>query len=141
MSLRLPRVLLLVSTSGTAMADDTTKRGKPDRIRINVHETWEFDYWKDALDVSEQQLDAAVRKVGPMVKDVKKDLKDGARRPSFRLRGQSVYRLDHFADRAALLTAPARDRIASLKELHCPKTVARIICSRGEQGLLARRQL
>jgi hypothetical protein len=58
------------------MADDKTKRGKPDRIRINVHEKWELDYWKDALDVSGQQLAAAVRKVGPMAKDVKKYLKN-----------------------------------------------------------------
>ena len=57
------------------MADDRTKRGKPDRIRINVHEKWEFDYWKDALGISGQQLGAAVRAVGPMVADVKAYLK------------------------------------------------------------------
>ncbi len=60
------------------MTDDKRKRGKPDRIRINIHEDYEKDYWKKALDVSGQQLAAAVRKVGPMVKDVKKYLKDKA---------------------------------------------------------------
>jgi hypothetical protein len=58
------------------MADDKTKRGKPDRIRINVNERYEFDYWKDKLDVSGQQLAGAVKAVGPMVADVKKYLKD-----------------------------------------------------------------
>lgn len=58
------------------MADNLKNRGKPDRIRINVNEKWEFDYWKQALGVSGQQLAAAVRAVGPMVKDVKKYLKD-----------------------------------------------------------------
>lgn len=58
------------------MADDRSKRGKPDRIRINVREDYEFNYWKKELDVSGQQLAAAVRKVGPMVKNVKAYLKD-----------------------------------------------------------------
>jgi hypothetical protein len=26
------------------MADDLTKRGKPDQIRVNVHEDWELRY-------------------------------------------------------------------------------------------------
>ncbi len=58
------------------MADDKTKRGKPDRTRININEDYEKQHWKKALDVSGQQLAAAVRKVGPMVVDVKKYLKE-----------------------------------------------------------------
>jgi hypothetical protein len=58
------------------MADDKSKRGKPDRSRINVQEDYEFQYWTEELDVSGQQLAAAVRMVGPTVKDVKKYLKD-----------------------------------------------------------------
>jgi hypothetical protein len=54
------------------MADDKSKRGKPDRSRINVQEDYEFQYWTEELDVSGQQLAAAVRMVGPTVKDVKK---------------------------------------------------------------------
>jgi len=58
------------------MADDKSKIGKPDRIRININEGYEKEYWKKELDVSGQQLAGAVRVVGPMVKDVKKYLKD-----------------------------------------------------------------
>ena len=36
---------------------------------------YEFEYWKKALGISGQQLGAAVKKVGPMVKDVKAYLK------------------------------------------------------------------
>jgi hypothetical protein len=57
------------------MPDDKSKRGKPDRIRINVHEDYEKEYWKKELGVSGQQLAAAVKKAGPMVKDVKAYLK------------------------------------------------------------------
>jgi hypothetical protein len=57
------------------MADDKSKRGKPDRDRINIHEKYEQEHWKNALGVSGQQLAAAVRQVGPMVKDVKAYLK------------------------------------------------------------------
>jgi hypothetical protein len=62
----------------TIMADDLKKRGKPDRDRINVQEKWERDRWAAKLGVSWQQLIGAVRAVGPMVKDVKKYLKDKA---------------------------------------------------------------
>lgn len=58
------------------MSDDRAKRGKADRIRINVHEDYEFKYWKRQLHVSGQQLAAAVKKVGPMVKNVKKYLNE-----------------------------------------------------------------
>jgi hypothetical protein len=57
------------------MADDKSKRGKPDRTRINVNERYEFDYWKKTLHVSGQALAAAVRAVGPMVDKVKAYLK------------------------------------------------------------------
>jgi hypothetical protein len=57
------------------MSDDKSKRGKADRIRINVHEDYEFAYWKKALRVSGQQLAGAVRAAGPMAKDVREYLK------------------------------------------------------------------
>ena len=57
------------------MADNKSKRGKPDRIRININEKYEFDRWKKALNVSGQALAGAVRVVGPMVEDVKSYLK------------------------------------------------------------------
>jgi hypothetical protein len=43
------------------MADDKTKRGKPDRSRININD-YEKTYWKEELGVSGQQLAAAARK-------------------------------------------------------------------------------
>lgn len=56
------------------MADDLTKRGKPDQIRVNVHEDWELRERSKEWNVTPQQIKDAVKKVGPMVKDVKKEL-------------------------------------------------------------------
>jgi hypothetical protein len=60
------------------MADDLGKRGPQDRLRINVNETWERKWWSQRLGVTPDKLKAAVRKVGPMVSDVRRLLK---RRP------------------------------------------------------------
>jgi len=57
------------------MPDNNTKRGKADRIRININEKYEFQRWKKLLGVSGQALAGAVRVVGPMVEDVKAYLK------------------------------------------------------------------
>lgn len=56
------------------MADDLTKRGKPDQIRVNVHEDWELRERSKEWNVTPQQIKDAVKKVGPMVKDVKIEL-------------------------------------------------------------------
>jgi len=56
------------------MADDTNKRGPADRIRINVHEDWEVDYWRKELGVTPEQLRDAVKQVGVMAADVRKHL-------------------------------------------------------------------
>jgi hypothetical protein len=56
------------------MADSPSKRGPADRSRINVHEPHEVRYWTQALGVSEQQLKAAVEKVGVMADAVKRQL-------------------------------------------------------------------
>lgn len=56
------------------MADDLTKRGKPDQIRVNVHEDWELRERSKEWNVTPQQIKDAVKKVWPMVKDVKKEL-------------------------------------------------------------------
>ena len=53
------------------MADDLTKRGKQDALRINVNEDHELRYWTKALGVSEDELRAAVKAVGVMAKDVR----------------------------------------------------------------------
>jgi len=46
------------------MADDTSKRGAPDRNRINLNQDHEVRYWTKALGVTKEQLEAAVAKVG-----------------------------------------------------------------------------
>jgi hypothetical protein len=56
------------------MADDKTKTGKPDRDRINTGEAYELRDWATKFGVSEDALKAAVKRVGPMAKDVAKSL-------------------------------------------------------------------
>ncbi|MDB5326417.1 MAG: hypothetical protein JWM57_1986 [Phycisphaerales bacterium] len=56
------------------MADDKTKRGPADATRINVHESYELEYWTKHFGVTPDQLRASVKKVGVMAADVKKDL-------------------------------------------------------------------
>jgi Protein of unknown function (DUF3606) len=58
----------------TTMADDRSKRGPPDRTRINVGEAHEVAYWTKELGCSEAQLRAAVKAVGPMVASVRNHL-------------------------------------------------------------------
>jgi hypothetical protein len=57
-----------------AMADDKTKTGKADRDRINASESYEVRDWAKKFGVSEDALRAAVKKAGPMAKDVAKAL-------------------------------------------------------------------
>jgi hypothetical protein len=59
---------------GETMADDKSKTGKSDRDRINVAESYEVRDWSKRLGVSEGELKAAVKAVGPMAKDVAKKL-------------------------------------------------------------------
>jgi hypothetical protein len=56
------------------MADDKTKTGKADRIRINVNEDYELRDWAKKLSVTPEQLKAAVKKVGPVAAAVAKEL-------------------------------------------------------------------
>jgi hypothetical protein len=56
------------------MPDDKSKRGPADRSRINVNEPYEVEYWTKHLGVSAQQLKECVKRVGPMVTDVKRCL-------------------------------------------------------------------
>jgi hypothetical protein len=55
--------------------DDRTKRGPQDRSRINIHESWEVRYWSKRLGVTPTELRRAVRSAGPMVKDVRRELR------------------------------------------------------------------
>ena len=46
------------------MTDDKTKRGQPDRSKINMNEDYEVKYWTKHLGVSQEELTRAVAKVG-----------------------------------------------------------------------------
>ena len=66
------------------MADDNTVTGTitragADRERINVHEEYELRDWSAKLGVTSWEVKAAVRKVGPMAKDVARVLGSNAR--------------------------------------------------------------
>lgn len=56
------------------MSDNLQKNGPQDRTRINVHESWELQHWTETLGVSKEQLEAAVKAVGPSVSAVKAHL-------------------------------------------------------------------
>jgi hypothetical protein len=57
------------------MSDDKNKLGGADRSRVNVHEGYEVEYWTRRFGCSAEELKAAVKKVGVMVKDVEAELK------------------------------------------------------------------
>lgn len=56
------------------MADSKTAVGKPDRDRVNVHEDYELNDWAEKWNVSKEAVKKAVERVGPMAKDVQKEL-------------------------------------------------------------------
>jgi len=56
------------------MADDKTKSGAQDRDRISVNEDYELRDWSKKFGVTPDELKQAVKKVGPMADDVKKEL-------------------------------------------------------------------
>ena len=57
------------------MSDDLIKRGQQDRSRINVHEEHEVRYWTEALGVSREQLEQAVKQVGVSAEAVRAHFK------------------------------------------------------------------
>jgi len=57
------------------MSDDKSKRGKADRYRINTSEDYELQDWAKHFGVSKDKIKETVKKVGPLVKDVQKELK------------------------------------------------------------------
>lgn len=56
------------------MADDTSKTGGQDRLRINVN-AYELRDWSVKFGVTPDQLKEAVKAVGVMAADVEKHLK------------------------------------------------------------------
>ncbi len=59
------------------MPDDSGKRGKRDRQRINVNQEDERRYWAAKFGCDEQELVRAVDKVGAMADDVERELRKG----------------------------------------------------------------
>jgi hypothetical protein len=57
------------------MSDDLDNRGPADRTRVNVNEDYEARYWANKWGVSEDELRAAVARVGVMASDVERALK------------------------------------------------------------------
>jgi hypothetical protein len=60
------------------MADDKSNRGNPDRQRINTNQEHELRDWAEKCGVSQDELRAAVAKVGNQAADVERHLR-GAR--------------------------------------------------------------
>jgi len=54
--------------------DNLTKREKPDRSKINMHEAWELDHWTREFGVSRSELQRLVDKVGNSAAEVRKEL-------------------------------------------------------------------
>ncbi|MBL8555078.1 MAG: DUF3606 domain-containing protein [Phenylobacterium sp.] len=46
------------------MPDNLFLRGQPDRSKVNIHESWEVDYWTKKWGVTAQQLRSAVSVAG-----------------------------------------------------------------------------
>ena len=61
------------------MSDEKRKPGRPDRDRIHINEAYELRYWSDKLGVTKEELAAAVKRVGPMIRDVEVELKRAPR--------------------------------------------------------------
>ena len=58
--------------------DSLTRRTKPDRSKINMHQAWELDHWTRELGVSKSELQRVIDKVGNSAAEVRKEL---ARKP------------------------------------------------------------
>ena len=56
------------------MADDKSKRGSPDRDRINTSEPYELRDWAKRLGITEERLRTAVNEVGSSAEAVKRYL-------------------------------------------------------------------
>jgi hypothetical protein len=54
--------------------ENLTKRERPDRSKINMHQPLEVKYWTHALNVTREELQAAVDKVGNSAATVRKQL-------------------------------------------------------------------
>jgi Protein of unknown function (DUF3606) len=56
------------------MADSLIKRDQPDRSKINMNQDHEVHYWTKHLNISKEELQRAVDKVGNSAAAVRKEL-------------------------------------------------------------------
>jgi hypothetical protein len=61
------------------MSDSTQDRGPQDRSRVNVNQPHEVRYWTQEFNCTEQQLRAAVERVGVMADDVRRAIGSGGK--------------------------------------------------------------
>ena len=52
------------------MADNLNIRRPQDPTKINIHETWEVNYWTNKWSITADQLKNAVKAVGVLTKNV-----------------------------------------------------------------------
>ena len=55
------------------MSDKLTKRGQPDRSKINMHEDYEVKYWTHELGITRDRLQRLIDKVGNSAAAVRKE--------------------------------------------------------------------
>ena len=58
------------------MPDDRRRRGPQDRMRINMGEDYEVEYWTKTFGISKDRLVEIVNKVGDSVQAVRRELGD-----------------------------------------------------------------
>lgn len=63
------------------MDENSTERGERNRDRIDVNQDQDCRYWCEKLGVSSEKIKDAVKKVGPMAKDVERHLRNTAEMP------------------------------------------------------------
>jgi len=56
------------------MADDLKQAGKADDARINIEQDHELRYWSEKFGVSQEELQSAVAKAGPLIRKVRQHL-------------------------------------------------------------------
>jgi hypothetical protein len=57
------------------MSDDKSKRGKQDRMSINIHEDFEIRYWSKELGITPNQLKEMVQQLGNSAETIRRALK------------------------------------------------------------------
>lgn len=71
---KLPCIRFPVAPRTTIMSDSLKKRGRMDRLKINVNEYYELKYWSHKFGVSRDELKRLVRDFGERAADIEKAL-------------------------------------------------------------------